>query len=346
MIYVGFVCTKSDESLFVYNHQGVTAYFLVYVDDLILTGSDNCFLSRVVTDLAHQFSVKDLGSLSYFLGVEVLRTSTSCFLSQRKYVTDFLSRHNMLDAKSVQTPLAPGSNLSLHDGSGPTDASQYRRVLGSLQYLLLTRPDVAFVVNKLSKFMHAPTETHWGAVKRLLRYLNGTRHLTLHLRRDSPLSLHCFTDVDWAGNCDDRTSTGAFIIFLGSNPIFWSSKKQRTVARSSTKAEYRAIAAAAELQWTKSILSKLFVPLPSSSPVLYSDNIGATYLCFNPVFRFRMKHIAIDYHFVGDLVKSSQLRVSHVSSTDQLADALQKPLSRNRLTLPINKIGVVNGPPS
>lgn len=93
--------------------------------------------------------------------------------------------------------------------------------------------------------MHAPTETHWGAVKRLLRYLNGSRHTGILLRRDSPLTLHCFTDADWAGNCDDRTSTGAFIVFLGTNPISWSSRKQRSVARSSTEAEYRAIAAAA-----------------------------------------------------------------------------------------------------
>lgn len=186
----------------------------------------------------------------------------------------------------------------------------------------MTKPDIAFAVNKLSQFMHAPTETHWGAVKRLLSYLNGTRHVGLHLRRDSSLSLHCFTDADWAGNCDDRTSTGAFIVFLSANPISWSSRKQRSVARSSTEVEYRAIAtAAAELQWTRSILAELAV-LQSSCPIIYSDNIGATYLCSNPVFHSRMKHIAIDYHFVRDLVKTSQLRVSHVSSSDQLAEML------------------------
>lgn len=110
--------------------------------------------------------------------------------------------------------------------------------------------------------MHAPTELHWGAVKRLLRYLNGTRTLGVTIHRDSPLSLHCFTDADCGGDCDDRTSTGAYILFLGRNPISWASRKQRSVDRSSTEVEYRSIdAAAAELQWTRSLLAELHISL-------------------------------------------------------------------------------------
>lgn len=343
---IGFSNTKSDESLFVYSNSGVTAYFLVYVDDLVLTGNNYAFLNHIISALATSFSIKDLGDLSYFLGVEVLRSPVSCVLLQRKYITDLLAKFNMLDSKPVHTPLAPGVQLLLNDGSKPVDASSYRQVLGSLQYLLFTRPDIAFAVNKLSQFMHAPTELHWGAVKRLLRYLNGTRHLGITLRRDSPLSLHCFTDVDWAGNCNDYTSTEAYIVFLGANPISWRSVKQRSVARSSTEAEYRSIAnAASEVEWVQSILRELHVSL-SSIPVIYSDNIGATYLCANPVFHSRMKHIAIDYHFVRDLVQKSTLRVSHVSSSDQLADALTKPLSRTRLSYLMVKIGVTGRAPS
>ena len=140
----------------------------------------------------------------------------------------------------------------------------------------MTRPDIAFAVNKLSQFMHKPTTTHWGAVKRLLRYLNGSRDLGIHLSFSMPISLHGYSDADWAGDPDDRTCTGAYIIFLGANPISWSSTKQRTVARSSTEAEYRAIATAAiEIEWVKSLLTELGVRL-SNSPALYSDNLGAT----------------------------------------------------------------------
>lgn len=346
LLAMGFVNTTSDTSLFVFQHSGITAYFLVYVDDLILTGNDSAFLNRVIDSLGTKFSLKDMGDLSYFLGVEVLRSSKGCFLSQRKYVVDLLTRHNMLDSNPVETPKAASTRLHLADGSAPADASVYRQALGGLQYLSFTRPDISFAVNKLSQFMHAPTVTHLGAVKRLFRYLNGMRDFGVWLRPSSAMPLHCFSDADWGGNCDDRSSTGAYVVFLGPNPISWSSKKQHSVARSSTEAEYRAIAsAAAEVRWLHSLLRELHVPLPAA-PVIYSDNIGTTYLCANPVFHSRMKHISIDYHFVRQLVQNGSLRVAHVSSADQLADALTKHLSRPRLLLLMSKIGVSSGPPS
>ena len=191
----------------------------------------------------------------------------------------------------------------------------------------MTRSDISFVVNKLSQFMHAPSVHHWGVVKRLLHYLNGTRFLGIRLLADTPLTLHGFSNTNWAGNLDDRTCTRAFLIFFGANIISWSSTKQRMVAPSSTEVKYHAImAAAAKLQWVKSLLSELLalVRLP---PTLFSDNLGATYLSANPVFHSRMKHLVIDYYFVHDLVQLSELHVVHVSLSDQLVDALIKSLS-------------------
>ena len=212
--------------------------------------------------------------------------------------------------------------------------------------MLLSPPRLDIARIFPTQFMHAPTENHWGAVKRLLRYLNGTHTLGIRLLASSSLSLHSYSDADWDGNLDDRTSMGAYVMFLGANPISWRSTKQRIVARSSTEAEYRAIAsAAAEIQWIKSLLDDLRIPI-SSTPTLYSDNIGATYLSANPVFHSRMKHLAIDYHFVRDLVQSSSLRVVHVSSRDQLADALTKSLPRPRLLDICDKIGVASSTPS
>lgn len=132
LISLGFTCTKFDESLFVYPRESILAYFLVYVEDLILTGNDNMFLRHVVTSLASQFSVKDLGDLSYFLGIEVFRSSDECSLVQRKYIIDLFSKYTMLDAKPVQTPLAPSIHLSLKDGSNHANAVSYRQALGNL----------------------------------------------------------------------------------------------------------------------------------------------------------------------------------------------------------------------
>ncbi|CAA7016634.1 unnamed protein product [Microthlaspi erraticum] len=219
-------------------------------------------------------------------------------------------------------------------------------VIGSLQYLSFTRPDIAFAVNKLSQFMHRPTDVHWQAAKRVLRYLAGTPSHGIYLRADSPITLHAFADADWAGDTTDYVSTNAYILYLGYTPIAWSSKKQKGVARSSTEAEYCAVAnTASEIRWICSLLTDLGVTLPAA-PVIYCDNVGATYLCANPIFHSRMKHLALDYHFIRENVQSGALRVTHLSTHDQLADALTKPLPRTRFLMLFNKIGVRYLPPS
>ncbi|RVW90721.1 Retrovirus-related Pol polyprotein from transposon RE2 [Vitis vinifera] len=192
--------------------------------------------------------------------------------------------------------------------------------------------------------MHQPISDHWNAVKRLLRYLCGTLDHDITLRRTSPLALHAFSDSDWAGNKDDFTSTSAYIIYLGHNPISWSSKKQRTVARSSTEAEYRSVASTtAEIRWICSLLTELGVTLPQQ-PVIYCDNVGATNLYSNPVFHSRMKHVALDYHFIREQVQNGLLRVSHISASDQLTDALTKPLARPQFDSLKAKIGLAPRP--
>ena len=204
--------------------------------------------------------------------------------------------------------------------------------------------------------MHYPTTAHWFFVKRLLRYLVGTVDDGLQLYKDSTLNLHAFSntslslqafsDVDWAGDKDIFCSIDVYVVYLDINPIFWSSKKQRTVARSSTEAEYRSVAnTVAELNFICYLLTDLGISLPSC-PVIYYDNIGATQLCSNPIFHSRIKHVAIDFHFITDQVQNGALRVAHVSSKDQLADALTKPLPRQHFLQLKHKIGLLSQAPS
>ena len=160
MLSYGFTNAVSDPSLFIYHHHAQLIYFLVYVDDLIVTGNDSSFVKSFITALSTKFSVKDLGLLHYFLGVAVLPTTSGLFLSQHKYIHDLLVRTGMEGAKEVGTPLITTGSLVLKDGSPLANASEYRSVIGALQYLNLTRPDISFVVNKLSQFMHCPTENH------------------------------------------------------------------------------------------------------------------------------------------------------------------------------------------
>lgn len=194
--------------------------------------------------------------------------------------------------------------------------------------------------------MYRPTKDHWQAAKRILRYLAGTTMHGIFFSSSNPLTLHAFSDADWARDTEDCISTNAYIVYLGRNSISWSAKKQKGVARSSTEDEYRSVANTfSEISWIYNLLTELGIILPAP-PVIYCDNVVATFLCSNPIFHSRMKHIAIDYHFIRGQVQDGLLRVAHVNKKDQLADALTKPLTRSRFIELIDKIGVTTVPPS
>lgn len=236
---------------------------------------------------------------------------------------DFYAR-----VKTTTDSVTCSSRLSLHDGSPFSDPSLYRSIAGSLQYLSLTRPVIAYAINQACQFMHQPSSSHWLVVKRILRYLKGIINHGLHISPSSFSTLHGFSDADWGGNPDDRRSVSGFIIFLGSNPISLSLKKQRTVARSSTESEYKSLVnATAELVWLQSLLG---------------GNLSVIYLTANPMFHARTKHIEIDYHFVRERFMWKELSIHFISSDDQLADGLTKGLPTNRFSSIRPKLNVVS----
>jgi hypothetical protein len=329
LIKLGFQASKADVSLFILNQDGLQIYILIYVDDIIIVSSSSSATDKLLQQLRHEFAVKDLGQLNYFLGIEVHHNSSGLVLTQHKYIHDLLLRTNMDTSKGVSTPMLLADKLSLHDGDplSPEDATKYRSVVGALQYLSLTRPDICFSVNRVCQFLSTPTTSHWAAVKRILRYLRATIDLGLCFIKSASSLLSAFSDADWAGNPDDRRSTGGFTIFFGGNLISWGSRKHPTVSRSSTEAEYKEVAnATAEVIWIQVLLRELGIS-QNRPPNLWCDNIGATYLTANPIFHRRMKHVEVDYHFVRERVASRQLDVRIISSKDQVADIMTKPLA-------------------
>ncbi|KAB5531523.1 hypothetical protein DKX38_018193 [Salix brachista] len=317
-------------SLFICQKPDFVIYILIYVDDILVTGSNATEIQLIISALQASFAVKDLGNLHYFLGIEALWCSNGVYLTQRKYIADLLQKTKMDHAKPCSSPMASTCRLTSTDGEPFEDVHLFRSVVGSLQYLAFTRPDLAFSVHKVSKFMHKPLDSQSLAVKRILRYLKHSIYTGLLITQCKDHTLQAFSDSDWAAERDDRRSVGAYCIYMGTNLISWSCKQQQMVARSSTEAEYKAIAnAAAELSWFQSILRELGLP-SQCIPTLWCDNIGATYLTSNPKFHARTKHIEIDFHFVRDKVCNKELVVKFISSKDQLADALTKPLPPNQ----------------
>jgi hypothetical protein len=323
---LGFATTYSDSSLFVKHVGSQIVVLLLYVDDIILIGSASAAILQVIQALSTEFDITDLGSLHFFLGIQITHTSTGLFLSQSKYIEDLLIKSEMVDAKPCDTPCLPYHRLLKEDGAPYPNPTVYRSIVGALQYLTFTRPDIAFSVHQVCQFMQNPMVSHFTAVKRILRYLKGTLHVGISYTKGD-LQLKAFSDADWAGDPNDRRSTTGLVIFLGDNPISWSSKKQQTVSRSSTEAEYRALSfTTAEVDWLKQLLAFLHVSLPHI-PVLFCDNLSAIALSFNPVQHQRTKHIEVDVHFVRERVSQKQLSVQFVSSQEQFADILTKGLS-------------------
>jgi hypothetical protein len=343
LVDLGFVPSKADTSLFTFSRDGVQVYMLVYVDDIVIAGSTPGAVDGLVRALSASFPIKDLGTLEYFLGLEASYNSGGMTITQRKYALDLLHRVSMENCRPTSTPLNVTEHLSREIGTflSDEDSHRYRSVVGGLQYLTLTRPDISFAVNKVCQFLSQPTDVHWESVKRILRYVKGTLSTGLLFRKSASTGISVFTDADWAGCVDDRRSTGGYAIFVGSNLISWSSKKQPTVSRSSTEAEYKALAnGAAEAIWIESLLKELGVSR-QRTPILWCDNLGATYLTANPVFHARTKHIEIDFHFVRERVASGALQVRFISSNDQLADVFTKPATRQMLDRFSNNLNLV-----
>ncbi|GKB12366.1 ribonuclease H-like domain-containing protein [Tanacetum coccineum] len=279
------------------NHGSQVAYLLLYVDDIILTASSTALLQQLIDSLHREFDMTDLGALNYFLGI-------------------FVVRHSTVDTESKLGP----------DGVPVQDPTMYRSLAGGLQYLTFTRPDLSYAVQQICLYMHDPREPHLAALKCILRYVQGTLDLGLHLYASSTTSLVSYTDADWAGCPSTRRSTSGYCVFLGDNLLSWSAKRQHTLSRSSAEVEYRGVAnVVAETTWLCNLLRELHSPL-STATLVYCDNVSAVYMSVNPVQHQRTKHIKIDIHFVRDMVTAGQVRVLHMPSRFQYADIFTKGL--------------------
>ncbi|KAL8151199.1 LOW QUALITY PROTEIN: hypothetical protein V2J09_021007 [Rumex salicifolius] len=305
---------------------------------------------RTTSDSSHSMTTRTrTGSLTHCITNLLLRTlvdshtswalksRNTMHLSQHKYLRDLLARCAMLDAKPISSP-ADSSITKLTTGTDPpySDVSAYRHVVGSLQSAIITCPEISFVVNRACQHMHNPLSSHWQHVKRNLRYLKGTL--------DHGITLSASSSTDLATDPSDLRSQHGFVVYFGGNIISWSSRKQKVQARSSTEAEYRALAfTTVELVWLRQLLHEIGFPL-KTPPVLLCDNLSATFLANNPVITTQSKHIQLDYHFVREQIDSKLLIVRHIPAGDQVVDVFTKALTGRFFTHLCPKLRVLPRP--
>jgi hypothetical protein len=327
----GFKQSQLDTCLYMYEHGACVARLAVFVDDLIIASNDKSLMDEIKSMLHQKFKMTDLGQLSWFLGIEFERGPDYCSLNQSQYLESLLKRHGMGDCKPVNTPCIEKPDFDDNElADVPNEV--YRSIVGSLVYAVTcTRPDLCWVVSKLSQYLNEPvTKNRWMAVKRVLRYVQGTKGQKLHYRKSEP-NLTGFCDASW-GEMADRKSTTGFCFTMSHSEtamLIWRSKKQSCVALSSCEAEYLAMAnAVQEGIFLKQLFSDIDVMNSAPSFVLRCDNQGAIALAQKGQVSQRSKHIDIKVHFVRQHVSDGDVELKYLCTSDMIADCLTKPLGR------------------
>ena len=325
-----FVQAAGDPCLYMAS-EGEMLLIAIYVDDILLAGKSITRLNTVKQALSQKFQVKDMGELSYFLGVKVIQdhNAGSVWIGQQSYTQSILRKFGMEDAKTIQTPVDSSTKLVKGgDENTCVDQQLYQSAVGSLLYLsIATRPDITYAVSNVAKFCAKPMKQHWVAVKRIFRYLKGIQQYGLLYSKDDSSNCVGFSDADWGGDLDDRKSTSGYVFQVGGTAISWRSKKQTCVALSTAEAEYIALASAAqESLWLQQLLADLKKE-ETKSVVMYEDNQSAISMAKNPQFHGRTKHIAIKYHFVREQVSNGNLELRYCKTNDMIADMMTKGLS-------------------
>ena len=341
----GFNRCPHEHTLFTKREEGGKMLLVsIYVDDLIFTGNDETMFEIFKKSMKQEFDMSDLGKMKYFLGVEVLQNSKGIFINQKKYANEVLERFGMEHCNPVKNPVVPGCKLVKDEGGVVVDTTTYKQMVGSLMYMTATRPDLAYVVGLISRFMERPTDLHQQAVKRVLRYLKGTTDLGIFYKRGGGDELIAFSDSDYAGDIEDRKSTSGYVFLLSSGAVAWSSKKQPIVTLSTTEAEFVAASSCAcQSVWMRGILEQLGHE-QSKCTDMFCDNTSTIKLSKNPVMHGRSKHIDIRFHFLRDLTKTGIVKLEQCSSADQLADIMTKPLKLEVFTMLRELLGVCEAP--
>ncbi|GJU14045.1 retrovirus-related pol polyprotein from transposon TNT 1-94 [Tanacetum coccineum] len=328
-----------DPTLFTRHARNDILLVQIYVDDIIFASTNTAMCDEFANQMTNKFKMSMMGQMSFFLGLQISQSPRGIFINQSKYASEIVKKYGLHTTDSVDTPMIENKKLDEDLQGKPVDATLYRGMIGSLMYLTSSRPDLNYVVCLCAWYQAKPTEKHLQAVKRVFRYLNETINMGLWYSKDTDMSLTAYADVDHVGCQDTRRSTSGSAQFLGDRLVSWSSMKQKSIAISSTEAEYTALSGCcSQILWMRSQLTDYgfkFNKIP-----LYRDNKSALALCCNNVQHSRVKHIDILYHFIKEQVENRIVELYFIRTEYQLADIFTKPLPRERFNYLINNLGM------
>ena len=334
LLRLGFTQSNADLCLYMKHCTEGMLFLIIWVDDIIILSNNVRMVNTFKEQISKEYTVKDLGRLKYFLGIEFNMTDQSVQMSQSGYCKSILERFGMMDASPMKIPCEKNihDELRAHVNSPLLpDATKYRELVGSLIYLQqVTRPDISFITNILGQQMSKPTQFHWQLGLKTLRYLKGTINFTINYNKADRLELTGYADADW-GNAPDRKSQSGYCFYLSPNssPISWSSRKQNLVATSTCDAEYVALSeAVSECIWLQQLIKDLNLKGVHSRPAnMLCDNTPAIALAATASHHKRSKHIDIKHHHVRDHMNKGTITINHVPTNDNIADGYTKALA-------------------
>ena len=335
LINKGFRNSSVDRCIYILDKGDISKniYIVLYVDDLVIATANQDSMQNFKNYLKNKFRMTDLDEIKFFIGIKIVRSENRISLDQSAYVKTILDRFKMADCKTISTPLESKLDYAALNSDEKCDAP-CRNLIGCLMYLMIcTRPDLSTTVNILSRYSNKNNKALWQCLKRVLRYLKGSIDIKLtYIRGDYEQFLCGYVDSDWGGNDkSDRKSTTGYLFKLFENcTICWNTKKQLSVAASSTEAEYMALfEAVKEAMWLKSLATSINVII-AEPIVIYEDNTGCISIANNPTSHKRSKYIDIKYHFSREQIEKNVIKLKYMPTVEQVADALTKPLPAAR----------------
>ena len=327
---LGYTHIKSDFCVYTRRNSLRLSIVIIHVDDSTISTFPPSIMSAAKAEITQHLNITNLGEARTFVGLQISRNrpERTITIHQTSYITRVLERFGMLDSRIVHTPLDPSVVLTPSTEEEPSSLDfPYTAVIGSLMYAAVaTRPNISHAIQCLSQFTSKFSQTHITAIKRVLRYLNGTRNLGITYRPTHDPEVLGYTDADWTQDISDRKSTSGYVFLLSGGAISWSSKKQTSIALSTMQAEFVALShATKDALWLRTLLSDLGFP-PSGTIKILCDNQAAISYSHDHQFHARTKHIDITYLHVRDHISGKNIKVSYVPSKDNCADIFTKGL--------------------